>query len=100
MQQGRKILLFRTHYDVMLGPRAAKAYMVTAPDMRSYEMEAYMNEAETGIHVSITRNKKREFHFVPMANIEAIQFFPPEEQPVQVVTQAKTAKPKEARVQA
>lgn len=99
MQQGRKILMFRTHYDVMLGPRAAKAYMVTAPDMRSYEMEAYMNKAETGIHVSITRNKKREFHFVPMANIEAIQFFP--EEPVQVVTKvAGNSKTKTAQAQA
>ena len=72
---GRKVLMFRTHYDVMIGPKAMKAYHMNDTGLANQKTEACVNEQETGVYVRTTRNKVVEEHFIPMANIEAIRFY-------------------------
>ncbi len=65
---GRKIAMFRCHFNPMIGPKPQQAFV--PPDMRA-EAELTTQGVYIKLHDGIE-------HFVPFSNIESIRFLPEE----------------------
>lgn len=79
---GREILMFRTHFNPMIGPRPQQAFVPRDQGMKAELMEQ-------GVYVKVLRDNSE--HFVPFSNIESIRFAPFE------VKQTEETKPKMGR---
>ena len=80
---GRKIAMFRAHYDPMIGPTTKNAFNLMDPNIK---MEG--EYTENGIYVKVliqetnklTGKKFFPEHLVPFANIQSIKLMPIDEE--------------------
>lgn len=63
---GRRIAMFRCHFNPMIGPKPQQAFV--PPDMRA---EAELTSQ--GVYMKLHDGLE---HFVPFSNIESIRFMP------------------------
>lgn len=68
---GRRVKLFRTQIDPMIGKLARNAFMVK--DVLGADTIAEVTENETGIYVKLPDGAE---HVVPMANVQSIRLEP------------------------
>lgn len=77
--KGRKIAMFRAHYDPSIGPKPQNAFMMSEPN--SPIEECTMQEHGLYIKCKPVKDSKDGLgaeHFLPFSIIQTIRFFPEE----------------------
>jgi hypothetical protein len=79
----RKVLMFRAHYDPMIGPTPKNAFMLSDPN--SPIEDAEMTPAGIYVRMKPLKGGQAVEHVVPYANIQSIKLKPQAQEAVEEV---------------